>query len=48
MQKRKARIIILLFPFRPSIVVEKEIPLDIDSGLLTVTDLNPLDFAAYK
>ncbi|KAL4243876.1 Ribosome biogenesis regulatory protein [Abortiporus biennis] len=31
-----------------AVTVEKEIPLDIDTGLLTVTDLNPIDEDSYK
>ncbi|KIJ56929.1 hypothetical protein M422DRAFT_773668 [Sphaerobolus stellatus SS14] len=31
-----------------SVVVEKDIPLDIDPGLLTITDLNPLSFEDYE
>ena len=28
--------------------VEREIPLEIDTGFLTVTDLNPIDQEGYK
>ncbi|KAG6868764.1 hypothetical protein C0993_011033 [Termitomyces sp. T159_Od127] len=31
-----------------SITVEKETPLEVDSGLLTVTDLNPIDEESYN
>ena len=31
-----------------SITVEKEIPLDVDTGFLTVTDLNPVDEESYN
>jgi len=31
-----------------SVSVDKENPLEIDAGLLTVTDLNPIDEEAYK
>ncbi|KAH7923653.1 RRS1-domain-containing protein [Leucogyrophana mollusca] len=31
-----------------SIAVEKDTPLDVDTGLLTVTDLNPVDEDSYK
>ncbi|KAL1743717.1 ribosome biogenesis regulatory protein-domain-containing protein [Schizophyllum fasciatum] len=31
-----------------SVNVEKEVPLEVDAGLLTVTDLNPIDEEAYK
>lgn len=33
---------------RKSVTVEKEIPLEIDAGFLTVTDLNPIDHESYK
>jgi hypothetical protein len=32
---------------RKSVTVEKEIPLEIDAGFLTVTDLNPVDHESY-
>jgi regulator of ribosome biosynthesis len=31
-----------------SIAVEKEIPIEIDAGLLCATDLNPVDEELYK
>lgn len=31
-----------------STTVEKERPLEVDAGLLTVTDLNPIDEETYK
>lgn len=31
-----------------SIKVEKEIPLEVDAGFLSVTDLNPVDEESYK
>ncbi|KAL1732548.1 ribosome biogenesis regulatory protein-domain-containing protein [Schizophyllum commune] len=31
-----------------SVNVEKEVPLEVDAGLLTVTDLNPIDEEAYN
>ena len=33
---------------RQAIVVEKEIPLEVDAGFLTVTDPNPIDEDSYK
>lgn len=33
---------------RQAVTVEKDIPLEIDTGLLTVTDLNPADSESYK
>lgn len=33
---------------RKSVLVEKEIPLEVDAGFLTVTDLNPIDEESYK
>jgi regulator of ribosome biosynthesis len=30
------------------VTVEKETPLDVDTGFLTVTDLNPVDEDTYK
>jgi hypothetical protein len=30
-----------------SILVEKDIPLDVDAGFLTVTDTNPIDTESY-
>lgn len=35
-------------PNRKSIAVEREIPLETDTGFLTVTDLNPIDSESYK
>ena len=32
---------------RKAITVEKEIPLEVDVGYLTVTDLNPIDQESY-
>ena len=32
---------------RKAITVEKEIPLEVDVGYLTVTDLNPIDEESY-
>ena len=34
--------------YSKSTAVEKEIPLEVDLGLLTVTDPNPTDSDAYK
>lgn len=34
--------------FRKSVTVEKDIPLEVDAGFLTVTDLNPVDAETYK
>lgn len=34
--------------YSQSVTVEKETPLDIDAGFLTVTDLNPIDEDDYK
>ena len=34
--------------FSQSITVDKETPLDIDAGFLTVTDLNPIDEESYS
>lgn len=31
-----------------SVTVEKETPLDVDTGFLTVTDLTPIDEDSYK
>jgi hypothetical protein len=31
-----------------SVTVEKETPLDVDAGFLTVTDLTPIDEDSYK
>ncbi|KAF8574199.1 RRS1-domain-containing protein [Ramaria rubella] len=31
-----------------SVTVEKDIPLEVDPGLLTITDLNPLDYELYE
>ena len=31
-----------------SVTVEKETPLEVDPGLLLVTDLNPIDEESYK
>ena len=36
------------FATRKAIVVEKDIPLEVDAGFLTVTDLNPIDAESYK
>ncbi|KAI9068456.1 RRS1-domain-containing protein [Trametes sanguinea] len=33
---------------RKSVTVEKEIPLEVDTGFLTVTDLNPVDAESYE
>ena len=33
---------------RQAIVVEKDIPLEVDAGFLTVTDPNPIDEDSYK
>ena len=35
-------------PPRRSTVVEREIPLEIDAGFLTVTDPNPVDEESYQ
>ena len=41
--------ILLIFFFdSQSVTVEKETPLQVDPGLLTVTDLNPIDEESYK
>lgn len=34
--------------FSQSVTVEKETPLEVDAGLLMVTDLNPIDEESYK
>jgi hypothetical protein len=34
--------------YRQAITVEKEIPLEVDAGYLTVTDPNPIDEESYK
>jgi hypothetical protein len=33
---------------RQSNIPEKDVPFDIDAGLLTVTDPNPIDVEAYE
>jgi hypothetical protein len=33
---------------RKSILVEKDIPPEVDAGFLTVTDINPLDKESYE
>lgn len=33
--------------YRQATAVDKEVPLDVDTGLLTVTDLNPIDAETY-
>jgi hypothetical protein len=33
---------------RKSVLVEKDIPPDVDAGFLTVTDTNPLDKESYE
>ena len=38
----------VLISYRQAITVEKEIPLEVDAGLLTVTDLNPVDKESYE
>ncbi len=35
-------------PCRKAVTVEKDIPLEIDAGFLTVTDLNPVDKESYE
>lgn len=34
--------------FSQAVTVEKETPLDVDPGLLLVTDLNPIEEETYK
>ena len=34
--------------FSQSVTVEKDTPLDVDAGFLTVTDSNPIDEDSYK
>ena len=38
----------LTLHYRKSINVEKDVPLETDTGYLTVTDLNPVDEESYK
>lgn len=33
---------------RKAVLVEKDIPLEVDAGFLTVTDLNPVDTESYE
>ena len=33
---------------RKSVLVEKEIPFEVDAGFLVVTDLNPIDAESYE
>ena len=33
---------------RKAVLVEKDIPLEVDTGFLTVTDLNPVDAESYE
>ena len=33
---------------RKAVTVEKDIPLEVDAGFLTVTDLNPVDKESYE
>lgn len=35
-------------PFRKAVLVEKDIPLEVDAGFLTATDLNPIDAESYE
>lgn len=39
---------LMIFFDSQSTTVEKERPLEVDAGLLTVTDLNPIDEETYK
>ena len=34
--------------YRKAVTVEKDVPLEIDAGFLTVTDLNPVDAESYE
>lgn len=38
----------ILLACRSAIEIDKNLPVDIDAGLLAVTDLNPIDPEAYK
>lgn len=38
----------LKLPCRKAVTVEKDIPIQIDIGLLTALDTNPIDAEAYK
>jgi regulator of ribosome biosynthesis len=44
---RFAQSLLTAFPSQ-SVTVEKETPLDVDTGFLTVTDLTPIDEDSYK
>lgn len=41
-------LLIFFFLYSQSVTVEKETPLQVDAGLLTVTDLNLIDEENYK